>query len=78
MKVGRAVTGILRAVVALRTSDAENEAMPERWPENPYPGDRVRLKPPSDIEAAEQRLANAETEGYECEDKWHCHRELSE
>jgi len=39
-------------------------------------GDRVLLEPPSDVATAEERLAHAEQQGYECLDWWFCLEDL--
>ncbi|WP_300718508.1 peroxiredoxin [uncultured Desulfovibrio sp.] len=70
-EVGRNMDEILRALRALRTSDAHACAVPAGWPENELIGRRVIVPPAADVERARQRLA--ELEGY---DWWFCHREI--
>ena len=76
LEVGRNVDEILRAIEALQTVDEKGVATPADWPNNATLGDRVLMPPPSDVEAADARLSEGETEGYDCLDWWFCSREV--
>lgn len=52
LNVGRNMNEILRALVALQTSDANKVAMPLDW----KPGDKVIVPPPTNLEEMRQRL----------------------
>jgi len=75
-EVGRNVDEILRIVEALQISDRYKVATPENWPNNELIKDRVIIPPPTDVESAKKRLADAEKEGYECLDWWFSHKKL--
>jgi len=72
MEIGRNIDEILRSIRALQTSDENDVAVPADWPNNAKFGDRVLLEPPSDVATAEERLARADEEDYECLDWWFC------
>ena len=76
MEIGRNIEEILRSIRALQTSDERGVAVPADWPDNANFGDQVLLEPPSDVATAEERLARADEEGYECLDWWFCLRDL--
>jgi peroxiredoxin (alkyl hydroperoxide reductase subunit C) len=69
---GRSVAEILRLVKALQTTDEHKVATPEGW----EPGDRVVVPPPQTAEAMNERLDEAEREGYDCVDWYLCTKEL--
>ena len=69
-EIGRNIDEILRALRALKVSDAQG-ALPANWPENELIGDRVIVPPATDEETARKRL-----EDYECYDWWFCHKPL--
>ncbi|MFC4405967.1 peroxiredoxin [Haloarchaeobius iranensis] len=75
MEIGRNIDEILRSIRALQTADATDVAVPADWPDNENFGDRVLLEPPADVAAAEERVARAEEQGYECLDWWFCLQE---
>lgn len=52
LNVGRNMNEILRALVALQTSDAHKVAMPLDW----EPGDKVIVPPPTNLDEMRQRL----------------------
>lgn len=76
MEIGRNIDEILRSIRALQTSDENDVAVPADWPNNATFDDQVLLKPPSDIATAEERLARADEEDYECLDWWFCLKNL--
>ena len=58
LNVGRNMDEILRALVALQTSDKHNVALPLNW----KPGDKVIVPPPKTLAEMEERIAD---ESYE-------------
>ena len=76
MEIGRNIEEILRSIRALQTADERDVVIPGDWPNNANFGDRVLLEPPSDVATAEERLAHAEQQGYECLDWWFCLEDL--
>ncbi len=70
-EIGRNIDEILRAIRALKTSDAHRVAIPANWPHNDLIADRVILPPPTDVETARKRK-----EEHECFDWWFCHQPL--
>ncbi len=70
-EIGRNVDEIIRAVIALQTSDRFGVATPENWPNNNLIGDHIIIPPASDVETAEKRKGK---DG--CFDWWFCHKEL--
>ncbi|GAB7095263.1 peroxiredoxin [Halolamina litorea] len=72
MEIGRNIDEILRSLRALQRSDeAEDIAVPADWPENETFGDRLLLSPPSTVDEAEARTAEAEAaEDMEAYDWW--------
>ncbi|MDY6774715.1 MAG: peroxiredoxin [Halobacteria archaeon] len=77
-EIGRNIDEILRSLEALQTSDEEGVATPADWPENQNFGDQVLVPPPDSDQDAEDRLAEAEAEGYDCKDWWFCLTDLEE
>ncbi|XGI84167.1 peroxiredoxin [Halorutilales archaeon Cl-col2-1] len=77
-EIGRNIDEILRSLEALQTSDDEGVATPADWPENQNFGDQVLVPPPGSDQDAEDRLAEAEAEGYDCKDWWFCLTDLEE
>lgn len=75
-EIGRNINEILRAVKALQTADTYKVATPANWPYNSTIGDKVILPPPNSIQAARERLQNANQEGYSCYDWWFCIKSL--
>ena len=69
-EIGRNVDEIIRAVKALRFSDANKVATPENWPNNKLIGDRVIIPPANNIKTAKERKNNKN-----CFDWWFCHTE---
>jgi peroxiredoxin 2/4 len=72
-EVGRSTEEILRAVKALRYSDAHNVSTPENWPNNDLIPGEVILPPPRDYRSAMERKR---TMGKECYDWWFCHKKM--
>lgn len=75
-EVGRCVDEILRVVEALQISDKYKVALPENWPNNELIKDNVIIPPPTDVDNAQKRLAEAKKGGYECFDWWFSHKKL--
>lgn len=75
-EIGRNMDEILRAVKAMQTSDANNVATPANWPNNELFGDKVIVPPASNVEAAQERLKQAEKGEHECLDWWLCYKSL--
>ena len=69
---GRSIPEILRLVKALQTTDVHAVATPEGW----QPGNNVVVPPPVTADDVEERLREADAEGYECIDWYLCTREL--
>ncbi len=76
-ELGRNIDEILRSVKAMQISDKNNVAMPANWPENGMFEDHVIIPPPKDVKAARERIAKADSGGYECLDWWLCHKKLN-
>ncbi|MEF8785740.1 MAG: peroxiredoxin [Haloarculaceae archaeon] len=76
MEIGRNIDEILRSIRALQTSDENDVAVPADWPNNANFDDQVLFEPPSDVATAEERLARADEEDYECLDWWFCLKDL--
>jgi peroxiredoxin (alkyl hydroperoxide reductase subunit C) len=72
-EVGRSIDEILRAVKALRYSDAHNVSTPENWPNNDLMPGEVVLPAPRDYKSAMERKR---TMGKECYDWWFCHKKM--
>ncbi|HOO53572.1 MAG TPA: peroxiredoxin [Methanothrix sp.] len=70
-EIGRNMGEILRVVKALQISDEKKVAMPANWPNNDLLGDEVIIPPPTDEQAAKERLSK-----YKCFDWWLCHKKL--
>lgn len=75
-EVGRNIDEILRAIKAFQTHEEEGVAMPADWPNNEDFGDSVLLPPPASEQAAKERLAEAEEEGYDARDWWFTLKEV--
>lgn len=74
-EIGRNMDEIVRSVRALVTADDEDVATPANWPNNDMHGDKVLLRPPGDVSAADARREEADAEGYEYHDWWFTLRE---
>lgn len=72
LSVGRNFDELLRAVIALQTTDAFGVATPADW----RPGERVIVPPAGSCGVAKERM-EGEVEGVECVDWFFCTRELS-
>jgi peroxiredoxin (alkyl hydroperoxide reductase subunit C) len=70
-EIGRNVDEIIRAVKALRFSDANGVATPENWPENNLIANHVIIPPASDVKTANERK-NKDN----CFDWWFCHKSM--
>ena len=75
-ELGRNMDEILRMVKGLQVSDANRVAIPANWPENELIGDKVIIPPPSDENAAKERLEKAKAGEIECYDWWFCYKSL--
>lgn len=75
-EVGRSVDEILRSVKALQTSDENDVAVPENWPNNPLIEDKVIIPPASTEELAEERKKKGKDGEVECLDWWFCYKDL--
>jgi len=75
-EVGRDWDEILRAVKALKTSDANGVALPHKWPENELIKDRVILPPAGSTDMIKQREEAKAKGEIECYDWWLCHKSL--
>ncbi|RSN70651.1 peroxiredoxin [Candidatus Korarchaeum cryptofilum] len=75
-EIGRNIDEILRALKALQTSDKYEVATPANWPNNELIGDKVIVKPASDVETAKQRLELAKAKEIECYDWWFCYKKV--
>ncbi|ACB07778.1 peroxiredoxin [Candidatus Korarchaeum cryptofilum] len=75
-EIGRNIDEILRALKALQTSDKYEVATPANWPNNELIGDKVIVRPASDVETAKQRLELAKAKEIECYDWWFCYKKV--
>ncbi|MGL4799717.1 MAG: peroxiredoxin [Cellulosilyticaceae bacterium] len=75
-EIGRNISEIIRALVALQVADANKVALPANWPNNELIGNKAILPPPTDIPTAEARMMNTSGE-YECYDWWFCYKPIS-
>ena len=75
-EIGRNIDEILRALKALQTSDKYEVAIPANWPNNELIGDKVIVRPASDVETAKQRLELAKAKEIECYDWWLCYKKV--
>jgi len=75
-EIGRNIDEILRALKALQTSDKYEVATPANWPNNELIGDKVIVRPASDVETAKQRLELAKAKEIECYDWWLCYKKV--
>ena len=75
-EIGRNIDEILRALKALQTSDKYEVATPADWPNNELIGDKVIVRPASDVETAKQRLELAKAKEIECYDWWLCYKKV--
>jgi len=75
-EIGRNIDEILRALKALQTSDKYEVATPADWPNNELIGDKVIVRPASDVETAKQRLELAKAKEIECYDWWFCYKKV--
>ena len=79
-ELGRNFDEILRMVKAMQVADKHKVAMPADWPNNTSLDlkDRVIVPPASNVDAAKERLAQAEKGHHECFDWWLCHKKISD
>jgi peroxiredoxin (alkyl hydroperoxide reductase subunit C) len=75
-EIGRNIDEILRALKALQTSDKYEVATPANWPNNELIGDKVIVRPASDVETAKQRIELAKAKEIECYDWWFCYKKV--
>lgn len=75
-EIGRNIDEILRALKALQTSDSYEVALPANWPNNELIGDKVIIRPASDVESAKERLELAKEKKIECYDWWFCYKKI--
>lgn len=73
-EIGRNIDEILRALRALKTADEYEVATPANWPNNELIGDKVIVRPASDVETAKERLELAKEKVIECYDWWFCYK----
>jgi len=67
-ELGRNLDEILRMIRGFQLADEKNVSIPANWPENELLGSKVILKPPKDVQTAEERVQKCE--GY---DWWFCY-----
>ena len=75
-EIGRDINEVLRVVKALQLSDKEGVAVPEKWPNNPFLGDKVIIPPAKTEEDAEkkrQEIKDGKVEGY---DWWFTYKDM--
>ena len=75
-EIGRDINEVLRVVKALQLSDKEGVAVPEKWPNNPFLGDKVIIPPAKTEEGAEkkrQEIKDGKVEGY---DWWFTYKDM--
>ncbi|RDD53812.1 MAG: peroxiredoxin [Candidatus Korarchaeota archaeon NZ13-K] len=75
-EIGRNIDEILRALKALQASDSYEVALPANWPNNELMGDKVIIRPASDVESAKERLELAKEKKIECYDWWFCYKKI--
>lgn len=75
-EIGRSIDEILRALKALQTADKYEVAVPANWPNNELIGDKVIVRPASDVETAKERLELAKEKVIECYDWWFCYKKI--
>ncbi len=75
-EIGRNIDEILRALKALQTADKYEVATPADWPNNELIGDKVIIRPASDVETAKQRIELAKAKEIECYDWWFCYKKI--
>lgn len=75
-EAGRSVDEILRVLHALQTTDKEQVAAPENWPNNDWLGDKVIVPPANNEKLAKERMAQAKDGDFECLDWWFCYKPL--
>ncbi|MEM4581915.1 MAG: peroxiredoxin, partial [Candidatus Korarchaeum sp.] len=63
-----------RALKALQTADKYEVATPADWPNNELLGDKVIIRPASDVVTAKERLEMAKEKMIECYDWWFCYK----
>ncbi|MEM0042051.1 MAG: peroxiredoxin [Candidatus Korarchaeum sp.] len=73
-EIGRNIEEILRALKALQTADKYEVATPADWPNNELLGDKVIIRPASDVVTAKERLEMAKEKMIECYDWWFCYK----
>ncbi|MDA3730573.1 peroxiredoxin [Niameybacter massiliensis] len=71
LEIGRNISEIIRALVALQVGDANKVALPANWPNNELIGNKGIIPPPTDIPTAEKREGE-----YTCFDWWFCYKEI--
>lgn len=75
-EIGRNIDEVLRALKALQTSDEHEVAIPADWPSNELLGDKVIVRPASNVVTAKERLELAKEKKIECYDWWFCYKKL--
>jgi len=69
---GRNFAEIKRLLIAMQVADANQIATPADW----QPGDDVIIPPPGSCGVAQERVQNADAEGYQCLDWFMCFKKL--
>ena len=76
-EIGRNINEIIRTIKSLQLSDNYQVVIPANWPYNSLIGDKVLLRPPTNIDDAKTRMEKVQMEGYTCYDWWFCFKSLS-
>ena len=72
LEIGRNISEIIRALVALQVSDTNKVALPANWPNNELIGNKAFLSPPTDIPTAKERVN--QDGNITCLDWWFCYK----
>lgn len=75
-EVGRNVDEILRSVKALQIADKHGVAIPEKWPNNQWIGDKVIVPPAADEKLAAERMEKIMSKEIEAFDWWFVYKNL--
>ena len=71
LEIGRNISEIIRALVALQVGDANKVDLPANWQNNELIGNKGIIPPPTDIPTAEKREGE-----YTCFDWWFCYKDI--
>ena len=77
-EVGRDINEIIRALKGLQVADEKGVAIPEKWPNNPFLGDKVIIPPTKteqDKAEREKLMEEGKVEGY---DWWFAYKNLND